>query len=155
MPCALSVSLTGPESAAGGASLRTAALYDSWARPIAGVRRTAASRAIGRVRRIGDRSSTSCVRAGKTTAGGPVSAGPPNACAGRRLVRRAPPARAAPIVASGSEGEAAHEAAAAVRVVPARLQALALELVAQGVGRLGDDAPGERLVGDDLVAAGV
>src|SRR4051794_29570537 len=54
-----------------------------------------------------------------------------------------------------SEGEVADEAAAAVRVVPGVVEALALELVAEGVG--GQDArpARERLVGDDLVAAEV
>ena len=54
-----------------------------------------------------------------------------------------------------SEGELPHEAAPAVGVVPEGIQAVALELMVEGVGRQGGDPLRERRVGDDLVAAEV
>src|SRR5262249_34209946 len=51
--------------------------------------------------------------------------------------------------------EVAHEATPAVRVVPARVQAIALEFMAESEGRLNLHGPRQRRIGDDLVAAGV
>ena len=52
-------------------------------------------------------------------------------------------------------GEVTHEAAAAVGVVPAVVEALALEGVPERERRLGRHRPGERRIGDDLVPTGV
>src|SRR5262249_198029 len=51
--------------------------------------------------------------------------------------------------------EVTHEAAAAVRVIPARVQALTLEFMAESVGGLYLDGRRQRRVGDNLIAAGM